>query len=111
MGALRHAIAIYGPDFSRIHGIYLEHGYCYSEPDCMGLAKPCRHEEPFEWVAPADADAWWIQFVYGPGALGKLLGKLPFDLPLVGWNREFKDRPDPRFYDFHKLKQKLAYGR
>jgi hypothetical protein len=110
MGAIRHAIRLYGSDFSRVHGIFLEHGYCYSEPDCLGLAKPCRKDAPLEWINKDEADAWWVHFVYGPGAMGKLLNKLPFDLPMVGWNREFKGSKSVRFYDFHRLKQRLNNG-
>lgn len=109
MGAIQYALQLYGPDFSRIHGLYLEHGYCYSQPDMLALARPCvmaRHED---WVDKTDADAWWIHLVIGENALWSLYRHLPFVLPYIGWERTFKGKPQPRFYKFRKLKQAIKH--
>lgn len=107
MNALRTAIALYGDDFSRVHGIYVRHGFTYTDPDHIGLARPCREEAPLEWCEFKDADAWWVELAVG--GVGELLKKLPYEFPRIGWAREFKGRGHPRFYDFNKLKGKL-YG-
>lgn len=108
MTALGHAIRLYGADFSRIHGIYVRHGYTYSDPDHLGLARPCLEAEPERWVEIGKADAWWIELAVG--GLDVLIGKLPYSLPRIGWCREFKGKPQPRFWDMNNLIRKL-HGR
>ena len=110
MGAINDAFKLYGPDFPRVHGIYLEHGYCYSEPTMLALARPCDSTKPHLWVGEKEADAWWIELVVGKDSLRHLYEHLPFPLNLIGWAREFKGKPQKRFYNFHKLKEKLNHG-
>lgn len=107
MGALRDAIGLYGSDFSRIHGLYLEHGFCYSEPDMLALARPCNSDDYSKWIPTHEADCWWIELVIGPDAMGTLYSKLPFDLEKVGWGREFNGKPQPRFYSFDRVQSLL----
>lgn len=107
MSAIRNAIELYGSDFSRVHGIYLEHGYTYSDPDILALARPCCIARPQSWVELRDADAWWVQLVIGHGALAALYNHLPFPLPKIGWARDFNGKREERFYDFQRLKSLL----
>jgi hypothetical protein len=107
MGALRDAIELYGSDFSRVHGLYLEHGFCYSEPKMLALARPCNSEDYQKWIPLHEADAWWVELVIGPNAMGTLYSKLPFELKSIGWAREFNGKPEPRFYNFDRLKSIL----
>jgi hypothetical protein len=104
MSAIAEAIKLYGPDFPRVHGLYLEHGYCYSEPAVLALARPCIQSDYKRWVGPEEADAWWVELVVGPLGLATLYSHIPFPLPKIGWAREFKGKPTPRFYNFSKLK-------
>jgi hypothetical protein len=104
MSAIAEAIKLYGPDFPRVHGLYLEHGYCYSEPNALALARPCIQSNYTLWVDPEEADAWWVELVVGLLGLAKLYSHIPFPLPKIGWAREFRGRPTPRFYNFNKLK-------
>ncbi len=110
MGAIQDAIALYGPDFPRLHGMYLERGFCYSEPTMLALARPCLVERYEEWVEPQDADAWWIELCVGPNALSIMYSKIPFPFAKIGWRRDFKNKPIPRFYDFYKLQHRLNHG-
>ena len=110
MSAIRDAINLYGTDFYRVHGLYLEHGYCYSEPSMLAIARPCDSKNHTLWVPEHEADAWWVEMVIGPNALHILYEHIPFSLGLIGWAREFKGKPTPRFYNFHTLKEKLNYG-
>ena len=103
MSAIQDAIKLYGDDFARLHGLYLERGYCYSEPTILALARPCNTEDYRLWVEPRDADAWWVEFVVGPNSLGILISHLPFSLPKIGWQRDFKGKTNPRFYPLHKV--------
>lgn len=107
MTALDHALRLYGPDFARVHGIYVRHGYTYSDPDHLGLARPCREEKPEEWCEIGKADAWWVELAVG--GMDVLMRKLPYSLPRIGWCRAFRGKPEPRFYDWQKLTEKL-YG-
>jgi len=109
MSAIQDAIKLYGPTFASLHGLYLERGYCYSEPDILGLARPCHSSNYLLWVEPDEADAWWIEFIVGHRALGVLCSKLPFDLPKIGWQRDFKGKHAPRFYNLSKLKTTLYH--
>ena len=104
MSAIAEAIKLYGPDFPRVHGLYLEHGYCYSDPNALSLARPCIQSNYTLWVDPEEADAWWVELVVGLLGLAKLYSHIPFPLPKIGWAREFRGRPTPRFYNFNKLK-------
>lgn len=107
MSAIQTAILLYGNEFSRVHGLYSQYGYVYSEPNCIALARPCIMDDYISWCKTEDADAWWIEFVCGPGALHKLLGRLPFDLPRIGWVRGFKGKDNPRFYELNRLKKAI----
>jgi hypothetical protein len=81
MSAIAEAIKLYGPDFPRVHGLYLEHGYCYSEPAVLALARPCIQSDYKRWVGPEEADAWWVELVVGPLGLATLYSHIPFPLP------------------------------
>lgn len=108
MGAIQEAIKLYGADtFSRLHGLYSEHGYVYSEPSMLALARPCNSLEPHKWIETRDADAWWVELVVGKDALRHLYAHIPFPLAKIGWRRDFKSGHYPRFYNFYKLKDKL----
>lgn len=107
MSAIKQAIELYGSDFPRVHGLYLEHGYCYSEPEMLALARPCVSGDHLRWVSPNEADAWWIELAIGKDALSILYSHIPFPLPKIGWAREFNGRPNPRFYNYNKLKSIL----
>ena len=107
MSAISEALNIYGSDFPRVHGLYLEHGYCYSEPSMLALARPCDSSDYKRWVSPHEADAWWVEMVVGENALSILYSHIPFPLKQIGWAREFKGRPQPRFYNYYKLKHLL----
>lgn len=103
MSAIQDALKLYGPDFARLHGLYLERGYCYSEPNLLALARPCRVAKYQLWCEKDDADAWWVELVVGPNALRHLYSHIPFYLPRIGWRRDFKGDCRPRFYDFNRL--------
>ena len=107
MSAIQHALQLYGPDFARIHGAYLEHGFTYSEPEMLGLARPCDSSDYTKWIDAKDADAWWVELVIGPRSLPILLSKIPFDLPKIGWRRDFKYNRPPRFYNFYKVRDTI----
>jgi hypothetical protein len=104
MSAISEAIQLYGADFSRVHGLYLEHGYCYSGPTVLVLARPCIESDYKRWVSVEEADAWWVEMAVGPLGLLALYSNIVFPLPKIGWAREFKGKPKPRFYNFSKLK-------
>lgn len=111
--AIDYALKTYGPEFARVHGLYLEHGFTYSEPGMLALARPVVRDDRQKWLGPDEyrfADAWWVEFVVGDEALGLLYMHIPFNLPYIGWAREFKGKPQARYYDFYKLKRKLING-
>lgn len=101
--AIGKAIEMLGPKFSALHGFYLRHGYCYSEPDMLALARPCDHEDPDRWVEPDKADAWWVELAIGEKALPTLISKIPFNLKYIGWRRGFKGKDKPRFYNLERV--------
>jgi len=103
MSPIKKALALYGEDFARIHGIYSEYGYVYSDPKCLVLARPCREAEYAEWTTVAEADAWWVELAIGDGALPYFARIAPHHFPRIGWAREFKGRPHPRFYNFNRI--------
>lgn len=103
MSAIQDAIKLYGNDFARLHGLYLERGYCYSEPGMLALARPCVEADYRMWVEPNQADAWWVELAIGRNSLGILYSHIPFALPKIGWRRDFKGDERPRFYDFYKV--------
>lgn len=110
MSAIKDALSLYGPEFPSVHGLYLEHGFTYSEPGMLALARPVVKENYKRWLGPDEyrlADAWWVELVVGDDALGILYLHIPFNLPHIGWSREFKGKPEARFYDFYKLRRKL----
>ena len=112
MSAIQDAISLYGADFNRVHGLYLEHGYCYSEPTMLILARPCDSKHISTWITDVSkADAWWVELTIGKTAMEHMRQHIPFPLPLVGWMRAFKGKPTPRFYNFNKITRKLNYGR
>ena len=73
----------------------------------LALARPCISNDHERWVQPEEADAWWVQLVIGPDALSILYSHIPFPLSKIGWAREFKEKPQPRFYNYYKLKDLL----
>lgn len=75
----------------------------------LALARPCISDNHSAWVSPKEADAWWVEMVVGHNALPILYSHIPFPLPKIGWAREFKGKPTPRFYDYYKLKSILNY--
>lgn len=108
MNAIQTALRFYGPSFNRIHGLYSQHGYVISEPDRMLLGRPCVESDYLRWCPKEEADAWWLE--WGCGDIFPLIQRIPFELPRIGWAREFKGSPHPRFYDFHRLKSLLNNG-
>jgi hypothetical protein len=73
MSAIQDALSLYGPDFPRVHGLYLEHGYCYSEPTMLALIRPCNSKHVSTWITDVSkADAWWIELVVGANTLSAL---------------------------------------
>jgi hypothetical protein len=113
MSAIQDAISLYGTDFPRVHGMYIL---------SMGIAilsLQCWHS-----FVPAIANTFQLglrmfpkqmhggsRLVVGEYALNTLcINTYHFPCPLIGWAREFKGKPTPRFYNFNTLKEKLNHG-
>ena len=66
MSKIEEALTFYkkiNQDFYRDLSIYIQHGFVYSDPDSIALAKPVRMmdgDPTNKWISPNDADAWYI---------------------------------------------------
>lgn len=109
MNPIQTALSLYGPSFNRIHGLYSQYGYVISEPERMVLFRPCVESDYLRWVPKGEADAWWVEWACGLDPFS-FIQRAPFDLPRIGWAREFKGSPEPRFHDFQRLKTFINYG-
>jgi hypothetical protein len=117
MTALRTAIEIYaqlGRNFAEVHGQYSEHGYVFSTPQWLIMARPVRRDNPGAWLKVQDigqafpscpeADAWYVQIAVGRGALGRFVQHMPFHLPFICWRRSLKDASQRlRFYRLDRV--------
>lgn len=89
--AIAHAAEFYqerGLDFSKDLTYYLRYGVVVSTPDRFLLAKPARVACPLDYVDVSEADAWFVHFAWGKGALQKLLADAPRFLPWICFHRD-----------------------
>lgn len=109
MTALQKALAMLGAEeFGALQRKYTLIGYTYTSPDAIAFARTCQEVNPFKVLQEGEpADAWWVELVIGKGALALLCGKLPYNLPRIGWQRGFNNRPEARFYDTQALLTKI----
>ena len=97
---------------------HLTHGYFFSTPEYVMMARPVCSQAPQEaindvWCAfrPGTCDAWYVYaFALADdtglqGLVKKLLRHIPFSLPLVAWERSGHPLT---FFSTEKLIQKYA---
>ena len=90
MSPIEQAKAYYqskGWSFEQDLGFYLCHGYVFSTPDRLLLAKPVRKEIGEADWHPSEPDCWYVHYAAGKGALQWFVGQAPFFLPYLGWTR------------------------
>lgn len=89
---------------------HLEHGYVFSTPDLFLMARPVKHDAPYEEITNPSmdmsgvADSW---FVYASaGRLGAVMSHVVAFLdryPFIGWERDNKLR-------FYRREQLLKHA-
>ena len=76
----------------------------YMDYECFGMMRPCNSADPFTFCSPEDADAWYVDFAFGDGSVGKLAriaqASNP-DVKLIGFTRN-NDEASIKFYDIEK---------
>jgi hypothetical protein len=114
--------ALYGPESPRAFEedltAHMNHGYVYSTPEYLLMARPVSSKAPQEiindvWtVFPLHAcDAWYVYafaVAHDRGLadfLNKLLRHIPFFLPLLAWERSGQPL---EFFPTNQLIQKYA---
>lgn len=111
MSPIEQAKAYYqsrGWSFEQDLGYYLCHGYVFSTPDRLLLAKPVRKDVGQEDWHPDTPDCWYVHYAAGRNALEWFVAQAPYFLPYMGWTRN-KGRNDRfRAYPTTLLCAKLA---
>jgi hypothetical protein len=98
MTKLEKAVKFYdkiNQDFFRDVSIYLEHGFVYSDPNSILLAKPVKKNDgcPInKWIEHDDADAWYVHFAIGENCFKQWWSKIPFKLSYIGFGRALKNK-------------------
>ncbi|HVU38092.1 MAG TPA: hypothetical protein VHC95_07135 [Opitutales bacterium] len=117
MTPIQQAVKAYeslGRNFAEDHGAYLEFGYVVSTPNWFVMARPVNLAQPARWLTVDDlnstfpncpeAEAWYVQFACGRGALRRFMQHLPFWLPKICWKRSLKKPHSPlRIYRLDRL--------
>lgn len=94
-----------GDDFWKSLDYHQRFGCVYMDYECFFMIRPCLSDDPFTFCSPENADAWYVDFVFGDGALPKMLrlGRASNpQIKLVGFTRN-NDESSIRFYTFDKL--------
>ncbi len=111
MSPIEEAKAYYqsrGWSFEQDMGYYLCHGYVFSTPDRLLLAKPVRKDVGQDDWHPDTPDCWYVHYAAGRNALEWFVAQAPYFLPYMGWTRN-KGRNDRfRAYPTTLLCAKLA---
>ena len=76
-----------GWSFEQDLGFYLCHGYVFSTPDRLLLAKPVRKEIGESDWHPSNPDCWYVHYAAGKNTLNWFVAQAPFFLPYMGWMR------------------------
>jgi len=100
--------------FAQDMGAHLQNGYVFATPEAILLARPVASKadprlinNPYFHFRPEDCDCW---YVYGYADMGKnslqglvkkVLRWMPYELPLVAWERKRDNRL--RFYSLKRL--------
>jgi len=100
MSKIQEALTFYAKidrDFYKDLSIYIQHGFIYSDPDCIALAKPVKMmdgDPTNKWINVRNdkADAWYIHFALGEGCIKKMCDRIPFTLPYIGFGRVLKNK-------------------
>lgn len=76
----------------------------YKDASNLALLRPVNSHDPYRAITnPAfmarRPDAWWIYLLVG--SIPFLVSRLPYDLPLIGWER----KNSPRFYKLEQVKR------
>lgn len=90
MTAIETAYAFYkerGENFAEILAWYSHYGYVISMPDCLVLARPIKRENPESLHALEQSDAWFVHFACGKGAIKRMIGFAPQQLPYIVFTR------------------------
>jgi hypothetical protein len=96
--------------------LHLSYGYVVSEPECFAMARPVWHEATLAQMLDFThcferVDCWFIHTA--AGQLDALVARLPFDLPLLCWQRGDAHRPGTgrplRFYRTDRVRS-LAFA-
>jgi hypothetical protein len=93
-----------GDDFWKSLDYHQRFGCVYMDYECFFMIRPCLSTDPFTFCSHQDADAWYVDFVFGDGALPKMLrlGRASNpQIKLVGFTRN-NDESSIRFYTFDK---------
>ena len=98
MSKLEKALEFYSKtkqNFFNDVSIYLQHGFVYSDPDSIALAKPVKMDDgdpTNKWIHSSQADAWYVHFALGENSLKKMCDKIPFKLSHIGFSRVLKNK-------------------
>lgn len=96
-------------DFYRDLSIYIQHGFVYSDPDSIILAKPVSKNDgcPInKWIKPNQADAWYIHFAIGENSFKKWWSKTPFKFSYIGFGRALKNK-EIKYYKSKNLFRRI----
>lgn len=100
MNAAFQALAVYDREpcarsFEADLAAHLTNGFVWSAPDCFWMARPVDSTAPVEQIVDprctfTHCDAWLIYLAAGRDPIPMLreqARKLPYQLPLVGWEK------------------------
>lgn len=97
-----------GWSFEQDLGFYLCHGYVFSTPDRLLLAKPVRKDVGESDWHPDSPDCWYVHYAAGKGVLSWFVAQAPYSLPFMGWMRNKGCNDGFRAYPTNLLCAKLS---
>jgi len=96
MNAYEEADKLYrsqGRNFSQVLIDYIRFGYLFIQPDRLLIGRPIIGERINDWLTReqfGEADTWFVHLAIGRNNLPWFLGSMPFYLPNLCWQRDFK---------------------
>ena len=114
MTAIEEAARLYaahGMNLSEDLERYLKFGYVFVTPDRLMLGRPMLRERGAEyWPQAGEGDAWYVRLAVGKGAVRWFVEQMPYYLPFLAWNRQFKDNGRLHIWPTDKFANRLIRG-